>query len=241
MHRIEVERAQPFVDAFERAFPGRWHALDNVEAIAQVKAMTAAPPAVRRTALLLLADRVERAEAGRGSDLGAYLGNAMRALMRSKLPLTAEDAVRLVEWLGGRDRVLAARYPVGAILTVAEDLADAHGLAAATTVALRTVRAKAGGFGGTEDEDVHRGIDRMLGRIEFTGVRPGEAWSDAALAFVRGLAGDAQARWVELLTHAADAASAKPSAKWTAAARRHIDGVGAEAFAARVTEWFALV
>ncbi|MFI1584838.1 DUF4132 domain-containing protein [Embleya sp. NPDC020630] len=77
----------------------------------------------------------------------------------------------------------------------------------------------------------------LLARTERPLLSPGEAWADQAIA-------DAEAggaAWERLLVHARTAKSAKPNRQWERAGRDILGEIGAEAAAAVMVRWLALV
>ena len=57
-------------------------------------------------------------------------------------------------------------------------------------------------------------------------MKPGEAWSDAALADLGKLDAQAQATWRRLLIHAAECNDSKPGNKWFEPAKKLVESVG---------------
>lgn len=73
-----------------------------------------------------------------------------------------------------------------------------------------------------------------------TPLKPGEAWSDAALAHVRALDKN-RTPWIALLAHCATAKSSAPSDKWLRIAHELRDTIGASQFFEHMESWFPLV
>jgi hypothetical protein len=69
----------------------------------------------------------------------------------------------------------------------------------------------------------------------------GEAWSDAALAFLDKAPTAARAAWSALFKHCRTADGPRPTKKWLAEAAKYLESVGQKAFAAAVAEWFPLL
>jgi Domain of unknown function (DUF4132) len=70
---------------------------------------------------------------------------------------------------------------------------------------------------------------------------PGEAWTDA-VNYDLAEGDDAErARWLELLSHAMTATSARPSAKWLRTAEKLIQAIGGDRVRGAFARWFPLV
>ncbi|MFE5585663.1 DUF4132 domain-containing protein [Kitasatospora sp. NPDC056531] len=72
---------------------------------------------------------------------------------------------------------------------------------------------------------------------------PGEAWADQVLAALDepGSPAGTDRPWADLVKHAVEAKSAKPTARWEGTGRALIDAVGPERARERITEWLSLV
>ena len=70
---------------------------------------------------------------------------------------------------------------------------------------------------------------------------PGEAWSDATIADLKGMTRELQTRWLPLLLHCQTATNSGPSAKWIKAARALLKELGAKQFTQCILKWFPLV
>ncbi|MER5639181.1 DUF4132 domain-containing protein [Kitasatospora sp. NPDC002227] len=70
---------------------------------------------------------------------------------------------------------------------------------------------------------------------------PGEAWADQVLADLAEEARGGGRAWAELVGHARELKSAKPTARWEKAGQALLAAVGPEAARERITAWLALV
>ncbi|MEM9688330.1 MAG: DUF4132 domain-containing protein [Pseudomonadota bacterium] len=71
-------------------------------------------------------------------------------------------------------------------------------------------------------------------------LKPGEAWSDAAIGYHSSLTGDACESLSRLIEHCATADGGKPTKKWTKAAESLLEQLDREALVERTSEWFLL-
>jgi len=81
-------------------------------------------------------------------------------------------------------------------------------------------------------------ICELLGEADGFWLVPGEHWAETVHTDIVRMNPTELAAWFAVFQHAATASTAKPSAKWIAAARPLIETIGTEAFAERVTSWF---
>jgi Domain of unknown function (DUF4132) len=81
------------------------------------------------------------------------------------------------------------------------------------------------------------GLKKVAARLDGPVLNVGEAWSDQVLAELAALGGG----WRELITHAAQAKSAKPSSKWDTQALKLLETVGLQPFHDKVLQWLSLV
>ncbi|WP_299469819.1 DUF4132 domain-containing protein [uncultured Gimesia sp.] len=72
-------------------------------------------------------------------------------------------------------------------------------------------------------------------------LRPGEAWSDRALADGREMPDPLRQAWAALILHCQSASAGKPSKKWLKTAQTILDEIGQEAFTESLLVWFPLV
>lgn len=84
-------------------------------------------------------------------------------------------------------------------------------------------------------------FDELLGKPKPAPIKPGEAWSDAALANLQEMSAAENTAWTALIRHCADAESSKPAKKWLGEAAQLIEAVGRASFKTTVTRWFELV
>src|SRR5690606_27829939 len=94
---------------------------------------------------------------------------------------------------------------------------------------------------------ISRAAEQRLGRRFLTvaggppplPMRPGEAWSDRAIADLEAMPEAQRKVWIDLLDHCQSATGSKPSAKWARRAAELREGV--DDFAATITRWLPLV
>ena len=85
-------------------------------------------------------------------------------------------------------------------------------------------------------------IDRILGTVQEGTPDAGEPWADQVRADLAAMPAAQRAAWDALLAHTPPGNQSKPSAKWEAQARKHLEAVGGEsAFSGRAAVWLSLV
>jgi hypothetical protein len=72
-------------------------------------------------------------------------------------------------------------------------------------------------------------------------IQPGEAWSDAAIADLKGLKTKAANAWVALLRQCQVGGKGKATERWLNLAKQLVNDVGFDALKQRLLEWFPLV
>jgi len=236
----------------------RCHGLRDSGVQAVYGRIRGAPVAVQRVFLRLGFDRVAAIARACGGDRehrfwhllnfhfttawATGLSECLAGLLNRKLPLDDADFLALVRscveygvvssdfmpHIGALCGALARHY---ADTTPPDQLVDAIGRLALT----------AGLVGNAPEQRIkHRLLAITKGRQPYP-MMPGEAWSDRAIADLNGVNEDHRCVWVQLLEHCTAAAGARPSAKWTAAAVKLLEHVGASAFIATIVPWLDLV
>ncbi|TDF81581.1 DUF4132 domain-containing protein [Pseudomonas sp. H9] len=84
-------------------------------------------------------------------------------------------------------------------------------------------------------------LDPLLGNGAWQLLMPCEVWTQVAIAELNGLPAEHSEHWLAVLSHAATATTARPSAKWLKSARLLIDTVGNSSLRAALLRWFAHV
>jgi hypothetical protein len=69
----------------------------------------------------------------------------------------------------------------------------------------------------------------------------GEAWSDAAIAYLKTRSPSAQLHWQSLFILCLQASQSRPSRKWQSAAEAIVEQIGRENFCQAILKWFPLV
>ena len=85
-------------------------------------------------------------------------------------------------------------------------------------------------------------LRRLISSYQETlAIQPGEAWSDRAIAQLEALSEDQRSPWLHLLEECAGTSGGKPTAKWLKAAKPHRQTIGLDSFQQSMLEWFPLV
>jgi hypothetical protein len=165
------------------------------------------------------------------------------ALLRSGLPLTAEDLTYIVRIVAdtGMEAKWCFASPETAVRVV-ERFAESSTL----SPELREEVERWAQYFGEErkltspDRKLATRIKALLGQ-EAPQIVPGEAWSNAALEDLKQMSAEQRSRWSGLLQHCQQAESSKPSQKWLKTANGLVEAVGHEEFKRRLLHWFELV
>ncbi len=171
-------------------------------------------------------------------------GPLVTALLKSNLPLGADDLSYIVNTVV--DLGSSARWcfvsPEMALLAV-ERFAESSEL----TPKLRDELENWQGILGEEtkitvaDRKLLARIKPLLGEVSMPQIDTGEAWSNAAIADLKGMPADQRSRWSRLLLYCQTADSSKPSQKWLKGANTLVEAVGRDDFKRRLQHWFELV
>lgn len=165
-------------------------------------------------------------------------------LLRSQLPLTADDLAALVD-LVAEQNVERIWYPIPfeGVLHAVERQASRSGLPPLLRQRLDQWRTSLQNQGRirSADRKLLTRLCTLLGQGADPGVEPGEAWSNAALDDLKEMSAEKRGRWLALLQHCQKAETSKPTQKWAKAARELVAAVGLEAFKKHAIHWFELV
>lgn len=167
---------------------------------------------------------------------------ALRGLMRRKLPLEDETLRGLVEWTYGSSRSMSYSYPLTGLASAVEQRA-AEGVLPkdlAQSVLALVDRLRAQG----NDEDARKAADRLAKAVAegpAVYIRPGEAWSDVALADLEGMDSSRRQAWLELLASCQEAGRGKPTASWLKKVRPLVETVGRDELKGLLLRWLPLV
>jgi hypothetical protein len=253
--RKEAER---LIAAMVKTWPKDYHHGFKPESTPAGKPLMAASPEVRKAAVFVLLPwmrtspgRIEPLAGVPKAHLGAYTRSYGRdllaALLRAKLPLTADDAPRVFKAVAGCHDMTIWSQPIAGLVALAERMNETGELTDDAREHLAKIHQRLSK--GYTNAESRKFIARLAALTDGAGgdgvsvncIGKGEAWSDAALADFEKLPARQKGGWAALLAHAATATSAKPSDRWEKEAAKLLDAVGKEPFAKRVLEWFPLV
>jgi len=131
--------------------------------------------------------------------------------------------------------------PLKPLLTQAEQTFEADPAARETVrPALERLHALLSRTYGSDSRELAERIEETLAGRDAL-MLDAEPWAERVIAEVRAMDEPERARWIALLRHLRDAASAKASAKWLKEARRRVGEVGADGFRGRALAWAAAV
>jgi hypothetical protein len=170
---------------------------------------------------------------------------ALRNLLMTRLPLTEAHLRAVLDWLIAEPPTwrIAKLFPYVALAKSVEEYAATATLTDELAERVLKLGRELGGSD-RSDRETRSAAARLTaasGRGPALGLAAGEAWSDAAVAHVRGQADERAAAWGVLLAHCAEASGGKPSQKWSAAADTLIQAVGKNEVRLALLEWFPLV
>jgi hypothetical protein len=163
-------------------------------------------------------------------------------LTRRKLPFTAGD---IAAFAAGLERLGRVRndFDAHGLIGPLEVYASASPLPDPALGSLRVLRdLMANQYQGKEGLRTVARLDELLGDPTEIRIRiaPGEAWSDAALAELKGLPEDRRDAWARLLSHCGTATASKPAPRWLVAAGTLLTEVSVDSFRAHIGRWFPL-
>ena len=158
---------------------------------------------------------------------GAALQALTTRLLKKKHPYTDSDLVALVNRVAQKPHYLPTRPIVSAVEKARKDQTPSPPLRAA----LKALRGAVGHYE-SWTRKLQLRIDALLAEPSAQGLmlEPVDAWTCAMQDELDAMPESSRAAWGQLLAHCATARSAKPSKKWSAAARQHIDAIGADGF-----------
>jgi hypothetical protein len=166
----------------------------------------------------------------------------LRILLRRNLPFTEPNLIRLMEWpLKGPYGIDEFIYPLPGIASAIESYASANEIGASLRKVLESY---IGQLRKKESNELRKIADRLQPLISAgtqINIRPGEAWSDVALADLKKLKAKPAKAWNALLIHCLSGGKAKFTDKWAKAARPLIDAVGFDSLKEHLLRWFPLV
>jgi hypothetical protein len=191
---------------------------------------------------LMRAVRWLEREGGESFDYVPYsVRTAVTTLLRRRLPLGHDEVLELLGWSARRSGNYWRVVPQ--MIKAVEDYLKENPL----TDALREKIAELVGRVGAEHEtaESRRWVVRLR---ELCGdasarlpIRPGEAWSDAAISEIESAGAEERAAWLELLGVCERATGSAPTKKWSKAAAAALEKLGRERFRAAALRWFPLV
>jgi hypothetical protein len=165
---------------------------------------------------------------------------ALFVLLKRKLPLTEADLMALVDWsIHVRNNQWRGLPQI--IKIVGDYLKEnelKHHLAGKLEELVEAVEAE------RASAEVQRQVLRLnelAGKKEIRlPMEAGDVWANAALIDIRGMSGDEQNIWGQLLLHCLRATGSAPSKKWLKDARALVIQIGVEDFRSAVLRWFPL-
>jgi hypothetical protein len=168
------------------------------------------------------------------------LFDALRSLLRRKLPLTVEARVLMVEWVGRAWYPNTYWHPINQVIAAAESLLTEFGAQSQLLEWIDALRKNLEKTNPKEHRHHTTRLRELAGSAPELPLEPGEAWADVARADIEELPKEMQTAWGELLVHCRDAKGSSPSPKWQKTAQALVSRVGKDAFRQRITEWFPL-
>ncbi len=160
-------------------------------------------------------------------------------LYRRKLPYTSDE----IESVCQRIHKEAGNYiPVsGTLITMVERYSAANELSEKSQNLLRQAVA-ACQSNNAEQRKIQQRLRKLTGVGDEPDLKPGEAWSEAALEEISKLRSKKkQAAWKALLVHCQNSDGGQPKKQWADSAKKLIKQVGSDDFFERIVRWFTLV
>ncbi|MBW3622640.1 MAG: DUF4132 domain-containing protein [Armatimonadetes bacterium] len=159
-----------------------------------------------------------------------------RALMARNQPFTYDDLFHQLAMVASH--TMGNDIPLGLLLKQVERYASQHELTEEMRTCLSRLRPDSRKYGSTEDRQLARKIDQLLGVSETFRLLPGSPWADTTLKDLAALPEAERQAWEALLTHASTAEASHPSVKWLKDAEGHLSAVGYESLEHFLPRWF---
>lgn len=167
---------------------------------------------------------------------------ALETLLRRKLPIDESLLRRILAWPLGADYITVYGHCLNALAGAAENFVEAQAL---TPAGREAVRALADRIDRKHLDQSYRKVadrfDAILGEAVAVRIEAGEAWSDQALADLKGMKAKPSAAWTSLLAHCQAGGTGKFSSKWAKEVEPLIKAVGFDSLKEHLLEWFPLV
>ncbi len=257
--RNEVKKTHPDARKFVDDFITDWrnnpydYRLSGTTSEALMTAVCQADPYIRRDVVIICFDQMFEANSRRKSKYSIdqknsdwhicdKLASRAKFLLQSKLPFEQQSIVVILAACITMQDPIWLSFPIRQLIKALNLCTSGSELepdARELLVALRPV------FGNGNSAEGRRFgflIDRML-QVEtlIPDIKPGEAWSDAALGDLSRISGKLHQNLNALLYHCMSASAPKPSKKWQREARVLLDAIGTKQFVMSVLRWFPLV
>ncbi len=238
--------------------PGSYYDEVSVKDVESGRAILALPPASLCAVVMASQEQIEASESGFSKlkdkfgfirtteplfNIRMALFYLQRSLMRRKLPFTPDQVETLLKWYekGFIPNPMYYSFPSAGVVKAVKDYVDrGENFEHLMPIVERIVKKTAD----HPNRDLRKLTDRLLdivGLAPDLPIRPGEAWADAAIAFIEKAGKEDKANWSALIAHCAGVSGGKPTKKWTTAAEKLIEAVYVESIVNVVPHWFLLV
>lgn len=168
----------------------------------------------------------------------------MSGLLRSRLPLTADDLTHIVSITADcAGDAVRSFVPAEAALQSIKWFAETSAISVPLWKELERWKQSFQNKGrvGRPNRKLLARINILLWKKAVAGIWPGEAWSNATIEDLEHMSVEERARWCNLLQHCHLAKNSNCTPKWMAAANQCVEIIGREDFKAHVLNWFELV
>lgn len=170
------------------------------------------------------------------------LRTIITGIMLRHLPYKRSHLSNILQHLLTADQLYSNLYPISSVIRVVERYVSEHEL----NDSLRDLLDK---FANKIDITRYAGAEerRLANRARILSqhgesleilIRPGEAWSDQALADLKAMPEANRNQWLELLQHCRMSKSARPTKKWITSSTQQLQALGTTEFTAKCTFWF---
>lgn len=168
---------------------------------------------------------------------------ALRDILEERPPLTREQLLKLLDWVGNGEGVATQAAPISSLSKSVERYLKENELDSELQDAISRYCTRIRHYV-YDNRGCRRNADRLArlaGIAEPIPISAGEAWSDCAIADMQSLTGEDLEHWANLLQHCLTATTAKPSAKWLKTGRVSVASIGSASFQKALTDWLPLV
>ncbi len=233
----------------------RW---TDIESHPATKAILSGPSGLQRSLVLATVDGISQVGDGLGKldernvmsfsnlwhekDFPKASVELTKRLLRRRQEFTDDEVFHIVERLARLPYVSLFAVPIiGEVVGLCEDHAVAAREMPRFARHLAGIQEALGICERAAEKKLINRIQALLTGPQPLHLLPGETWSDAAIADLKGMTDKKQGLWLQILVHCQSSSGGSPSAKWLGVAPELVKELGWPEFRKRLQTWFPLV